>query len=113
MFDTLIVFLKDFLEKVIVEKSQHVEQLPACKELKHVSTFIQVSLVYKLMLNSLKFQVCVGIFNPSGTLPTLFQWWFCDQEWSHPGGGHMFYIDLQKEILKKKSSCLKPESLDP
>ena len=34
-FDTPIVFLKDFFEKLIFEKSQYMKNYPACKELIH------------------------------------------------------------------------------
>ena len=50
------LFLKKLiLKKVSRQQHKHVAKLPACKELKIVCTFIQGSLVNKLMLNGVKF----------------------------------------------------------
>ena len=45
------------------------------------------------------------VASPSGPLPSLFKLW------PRPGG-QMFYIGLYREKVKK-SSCLKPQGLEP
>ena len=47
----------------------------------------------------------------SRLLPSLFKLYSWGQKWPRPGG-HMFYIGLYRENVKK-TSCLKPQGLEP